>query len=290
MRALRFFGPVFALCVLLAACGGGGGSTPPVGPPGGGGGPTPSSAPTSSPTSSPTYAPTTLPTNPPTAGSIAANGTVVSAEINFVNGDMSWYTSGTASWTNHAGDTSSGGSGQTIDGIPCLGGNMGSGYHVHAFVGVYSNGVWEALPQAIGMEAPVEPTKSGSTSDTEEVQTAQCFYKIHTHDYSGIVHIEDPSQPQNMNVNQSYATLQSLFDHWGEPIGATTLATFSGPVSIYVGYSTTKDSSNNDLVTSYSLSTASPAQIVLQHHVAYWIVVGSLPANGLPQVRFLTEN
>lgn len=215
---------------------------------------------------------------------------MVSAEINFVNGDTSWYTAGTSSWTNHAGATSSGGSGQTVDSVPCLTGNMGTGYHVHAYVGLIANGVWEAIPQAIGMKNAVEPTKSGESSDTDEVLTADCFYKLHTHDYSGIIHVEDPTQPQNFNVDQTYATLQTLFDEWGEPITAMSAATFNGAVTVYVGYSTTRDSQNNDLVTGYTPTTAAPNQIILQHHVAYWIVVGALPANGLPQVRFMTEN
>ena len=295
MKNIHVFVAVLALSLGVAACGGGGGSTPPISNPGGGGAPpssSPTSSPSSSPTSAPSSAPTTVPTNPPVTGSIAANSTLVSAEPNFINGSMSWYTQGTASWSNHAGDTSSGGSGQTIDGVPCLTGGMGGGYHVHAFVGIFANGVWEAIPQAIGMEKAVEPTVSGQPTDTDEILAAQCFYKLHTHDYSGLIHVEDPTQPQlngNFNVNESYATLQTLFDEWGEPISATGVATFMGPVSVYVGYPTTKDGSGNDLVNSYSLSTAAPSQIMLQHHTAYWIVIGALPANGLPQVRFLVE-
>ena len=169
---------------------------------------------------------------------------------------------------------------------------MGGGYHVHAYLGLYANGVWEAIPQAIGMENPVEPIKSGESLDTYQILAAQCFYKLHTHDYAGIIHVEDPTQPQlndNFNVDESYASLQTVFDEWGEPISLTGVATFTGPVSIYVGYPTTKDGSGNDLVNSYTLSTAAPNQILLQHHVAYWIVVGSLPSAGLPQVRFLVS-
>lgn len=226
----------------------------------------------------------------PTVGNIPANNVLVSAEINFVNGDMNWYTAGTASWTNHAGATASGGSGQTVDNVPCLYGNMGTGYHVHAFVGLYVNGAWDAIPQAIGMKNPVEPIQSGQPNDTDEVLTAQCFYKLHTHDYSGIIHVEDPTEPQNFNVDYTYASLQSVFDEWGEPVSPSGFGQFAGPVAVYVGFSTAKDNQNNDLVTSYALDSAAPDKILLQHHVAYWIVVGTMPANGLPQVRFMTEN
>ncbi len=294
MNRSRVVGLLFALTIALAACGGGGGSASapipnPTNNPGGGN-PSPSTSPANSPTPSPTVAPTAVPTTAPVNGNIPANNVVVSAEINFINGNTSWYSSGTASWTDQAGDTRAGGFGQTIGGVPCLTGNMGTGYHVHAFVGLYANGVWEAIPQAIGMENPIEPKASGQPNDTDEVLTADCFYKLHTHDYSGIIHLEDPTEPQNFNVDYTYASLQTLFDEWGEPISATQLATFNGPVAIYVGYSTSKDSQGNDLVTNYTLSAKAPSQILLQHHVAYWLVVGAMPAAGLPQVRFMTEN
>lgn len=300
MKRYTLFALLLAASLGVAACGGGGGGgTPPAPGPSsnpGGGNPSsspstsPSSSPSTSPTSSPAGTPTAVPATPATTGNVPANSVLVSAEPNFINGNMSWYKQGTASWTNGAGDTSSGGSGQTIDNVPCLTGGMGGGYHVHAFVGIFANGVWEAIPQGIGMENPVEPTKSGQSKDTYEILAAQCFYKLHTHDYSGIIHVEDPTTPQYngvFNVDETYASLQTLFDEWGEPITSTSLATFMGPVAVYIGYPTTTDGSGNDLVNSYTLSTLAPSQILLQHHVAYWIVVGTAPATGLPQVRFL---
>lgn len=270
----------FAAVALLAACGGGGGGGGSVTPPGNpGGGPPPTSAP---------------PTNPPaTSPPVGTSSTTVSAEENWVNGDTSWYTAGTASWSHTAGDTASGASGQSMDGVSCTQMSEPTNqYHIHAFVGLYVNGKWEAIPQAIGMKNPLEPKKSGHPSDTYEVESADCFYQIHTHDYSGLVHVEDSTKTQDPTWKTllGYATLQTLFDEWGEPISATGVAGFPGPVAIYVGTPSGKDSSGNDLVTSYSLSTAAPGSIPLAHHEAIWIVAGTPPAGGLPKVRFVIVN
>lgn len=288
MNLTRVSASLTALAAIatLAACGGGGGGGGSVTPPGNtGGGGTP---PTMAPTAAPTNSPTTAPTNPP----VGTSSTTVSAEENWVNGDTSWYTGGTASWTNHAGDTKTGAQGQSMDGVSCT--QMGeptNQYHVHAYVGLYVNGKWEAIPQAIGMKNPVEPMKSGHPSDTYEVESASCLYQIHTHDYSGLIHIEDSTKTQDptWKTLMPYATLQTLFDEWGEPITATGVAGFQGPVSIYTG-TPSGQVNRNDIVTSYTLSTAAPGSITLGHHEAVWIVVGTPPAGGLPKVQFVIQN
>lgn len=61
-----------------------------------------------------------------------------------------------------------------------------SNYHVHAFVGIIVNGKQIALPDGLGMKSPGADS-GGVTS------TASCFYYLHTHEASGVVHIEDPS-------------------------------------------------------------------------------------------------
>ena len=55
---------------------------------------------------------------------------------------------------------------------------------------------------------------------------APCLYWIHTHDASGIVHIESP-------YNIAF-TLGQFFDIWGQPLGSTRVASFNGPVRAYV--------------------------------------------------------
>ena len=287
----------FAAISLLAACGGGGGGGS-VTPPGGGGG-----GPSVTPTPTTTATPTPTSSNPP----VGTSSVVVSAEENFVNGDMNWYTSGTASWSSHAGNTSTAPDGSSaVDGMSCTAVTEGQTYPAtafsqHAFVGIFYNGTWETLPQAIGMVQPVAPTAGTPPHqyNTEEVENNKCEYNVHTHDYSGLVHIEDESATQSNTFMPSYATLKSVFDLWGASLSANGItagaSTLSGPTTIYVGTPSSKTSSGDDLVNSYSVYTGDPANLHFSKHMAVWIVVGSAtPAiggvNGLPQVKFVIVN
>jgi hypothetical protein len=283
-----------AALITLAACGGGGGgSTPPTDP----GGPPPvGSTPTPGSTATPTPSPT------PSSAPVGTSSVVVSAEENFVNGDNTWYTSGTASWSSHAGGTAGAPNGSSaVDGMSCSAVTEGTSYpqtqfSQHAFVGIYNNGTWEALPQAIGMVNPVAPTSGtpAHPNDTYAVENNQCEYNMHTHDYSGLVHVEDETIAQSNTTMPSYATLQALFDLWGAQLGATGIIaganSLSGPVTIYSGTPSEKNSAGNDQVTSYSLFTGAASSLQFSKHMAVWIVVGTPPAAGLPQVQFVVTN
>jgi hypothetical protein len=158
--------------------------------------------------------------------------------------------------------------------------------HAHAFLGLYVNGSQEAIPSAIGMKQPAQPTP-----DTMAISSASCYYNVHTHDYSGLVHIEDSSMAQSYTAMPSYAKLTTLFDLWGEPLNANTVATFNGPVAMYIGTPTgTKSLSGAEIVTSYAPFNGDLTTIQLGHHVTAWIVVGTPPSSGLPQVEFDVEN
>lgn len=277
-----------AVLISLAACGGGGGGTTPPTSPGGGNPPPVSSSPSPSPSPSPTSSPVT-------------GSSIVTAEEGYVNGDASWYTSGTASWSNHSGDVAGAPSGASTDGMSCSQVSEGASYpqsalSQHAFVGIFYNGNWEALPQAIGMVKPVAPTQGTPQhqNNTDAVETNQCEYNVHTHDYSGLIHIEDVNFAQSNTSMPAYATLQSLFDLWGAQLGATGITAgssiLSGPVTIYTGTPNTKDSSGNDLITAYAPFSGSAGALQFSKHMAVWIVVGTPPASGLPQVRFVVEN
>ena len=330
MKAFRITGSLLALATLslLAACGGGGGGGG-VTPPGGGGGPSappstapttkPTTAPTTSPTNSPTTSPTTSPTSSP-AGVAVDSGWTISAAENIVNGSK-WYTSGTASWANTAGPTSgSGATGGTFDAMQCVdtpegvtsGGQQAfpaGKFTQHAFVGIInSSGKEDALPQAIGLVNPQAPTTAGSPnapnghpSNDYPVELYNCSYNVHTHDYSGLVHIEDTGVAQSMNSAPAYATLQTLLDEWGATLDANAgLAaggsSVAGAVSIYVG-----TPGANGIVTSYAAYVGAPSALALSHHTTVWIVIGTNPSsippfnpatpqNGLPQVHWEVEN
>lgn len=280
MKLLRISGSLlaFSLTAALAACGGGGGgggTTPPTNP---GGPPPPTSTPTAPPTST-----------PPPAG-LTVSSTVYTAYDSTSNhswGTDNWQTNGVTN-SGDAGDgdtTSNVGTGQTTDGLSAcaLSGESqmtSSNYHVHSFVGIYVNGAAYAVPDAIGMANPA----SG-----EPILDFSCAYAIHTHADSGLIHVEDPTLPSNAAAPAQY-NLQTLFDIWGQSISALPINGVSGLPAIYVGTPSGKDSSGNDLVTSYSLSTAAPGSILLSHHVAIWLVYGTPPSSGVPQVAFGLSN
>jgi len=100
------------------------------------------------------------------------------------------------------GDTSSGGQGQTVDGIQCNAGEM-LNFHVHAHLTILRNGKQVLVPPYIGI---VDNT---------------CLYWLHTHDDSGIIHMEAPTE-RTFNLRQ-------LFDIWGYPLSATGVATYDVP-------------------------------------------------------------
>src|SRR5579862_5270697 len=98
-----------AFAMLVAACGGGAGA-PPSG-----------SIPTDQPTGD--QPPTQMPTP-------AATSTAVPQEVDMASGGVD---GAPGAFTPARGDTSTGGSGQTIDGIPCLPTMTQNAYHVHSF-------------------------------------------------------------------------------------------------------------------------------------------------------------
>lgn len=116
-------------------------------------------------------------------------------------------------------NTPAGGHGQPVDGITCLG-MEGSGLHVHTHLSLYANGKQMQIPKLVGFA--VDPTKPGGG----------CLYWIHTHDASGIIHVEAPEV--DPPLGGSHYTLGMLFDIWGEPLSSTGIAGFNGPVTAYV--------------------------------------------------------
>jgi hypothetical protein len=87
----------------------------------------------------------------------------------------------------------------SIDGIACNT-NEQLNYHIHAHLTMYINGQQFPLPASIGI-----------ASDNS------CFYWLHTHDTTGIIHIETPGQ-------QSYS-LGTFFQEWSERFPQITYPT-----------------------------------------------------------------
>ncbi|HVN69593.1 MAG TPA: hypothetical protein VMU38_08110 [Candidatus Binatia bacterium] len=112
-------------------------------------------------------------------------------------------------------DTPTGGRGQTVDGIEC-GAQEYATLHVHTHLALFYNGKQMQIPEYIGFA----PNLAGG-----------CLYWIHTHDGSGIIHIEAPdiSPPQGGPY-----TLGMLFDIWGQPLERDGVAGLIGPVTVYL--------------------------------------------------------
>ncbi|HKU68769.1 MAG TPA: hypothetical protein VJP85_13410 [Candidatus Baltobacteraceae bacterium] len=230
---LHHAGLLLTLGLLVTACGGGGGgsgATPPA-PSGGGGAP------------------------PPSGTITASSGAIIGQDDTFTPVD---------------GDSSSGGNGQTVDGIPCLPSMAEANYHVHAFVGLIVNGHELALPDGVGMKNP-GPDSGGV------VNAASCFYYLHTHDAAGIVHIEDPSTASR---TLSLHTLGQVFAIWGHSLSGWTIYT-SG--QMYRGQKSQLVSK-----TTYTKYTGSPSSLPLYGHEVIWLESGSpvLGPSQLPSVQF----
>lgn len=112
-------------------------------------------------------------------------------------------------------DTLQGGRGQTVDGVGC-GAQEYAALHVHTHLAIFYNGKQMQVPEFIGFA----PSLAGG-----------CLYWIHTHDASGIIHIEAP----DLNPPQGGPyTLGMLFDIWGVPLTRENIAGLKGSVTAYV--------------------------------------------------------
>ncbi|HEX9414476.1 MAG TPA: hypothetical protein VF916_13300 [Ktedonobacterales bacterium] len=111
--------------------------------------------------------------------------------------------------TKHTSSGLQAATGQTVDGIPCTAGEQLT-VHYHADLQVYVNGQLQQVPAGIGI---VEPDGPQSGPHLASNGTTVCLYYLHTHDASGIIHIESPS-------NAPY-TLGNLFNIWGQQLSQT---------------------------------------------------------------------
>lgn len=116
------------------------------------------------------------------------------------------------------GDTARGGNGQPVDGIEALTREMLK-THFHSHLSLFYDGEQIAIPYGIGIVKPFEVQDNF-------VGGGKAIYWIHTHDATGIIHVESPD-------NRTY-TLGDFFDIWGEPLRQGDVAGFRGKVRAYV--------------------------------------------------------
>lgn len=113
-----------------------------------------------------------------------------------------------------SGNAPSGGRGRPVHGIRCEA-MEGSAWHVHAHLSIMVDGAQIAVPSHIG----AVPLEAGPDPDL-------CYYWLHTHDATGIVHVESPVRREFM--------LGDLFAIWGQPLGGDRVARYHGPVTSFV--------------------------------------------------------
>lgn len=157
---------------------------------------------------------------PPQDIVLAAGYTPLSATVTF----------STPNWP----DWSHGGT-AAVDGVACA---STVAYHIHALLSIYRDGSRLALPGSVGRAA--------------------CNYEMHTHDGSGVVHIET-------DVAKVF-TLGQFFALWGQPLGTTAVAGLAGTPTFYV--------IDNETVTRV---TTDPAALTLDAHREIVIVTGTPP-------------
>lgn len=212
-------GAALAMAAGLSGCGGGGGGAP---------GPVVSADPPVQPTAPTT--PTTPPTQPtPPVDPAPPRNITLAPGYTAITQTVTFSTPNWPAW-NHTGTAA-------VDGVGCA---TAVNYHVHALVSIYHDGQRLALPQSIG-------------------RGSGCDYGMHTHDGSGVVHIET-------DVPASF-TLGQFFALWGQPLSATAVAGLSGTPTYYAV----------DQEQVMRIAT-DPANLLLSPHREIIIVTGTPPA------------
>ena len=109
------------------------------------------------------------------------------------------------------GATSAGGQGQPVGTFECLN-PLSDDVHIHAHLSIFLNGEALAIPREIGI------VTTGSS---------RCLYGIHTHDATGMLHLE--------GLSGSTFALGDFFAIWGQPLERDNVAGLMGmPVVVYV--------------------------------------------------------
>lgn len=186
------------MTALLSACSGGGSSGPI----------------NALPVAMPTV--TAVPSPTPTPGQFVASTSTTLAE-----GVGIPYYKGTRAFSD--GDTASGGQGNATAAVTCSAG-ISMTYHIHVHLSILSGSSQAYVPQAIGLPNP--GTTYGTFPNTY-TDVGACAYDLHTHDYSGIIHVESASQPA-----QPF-TLGQFFAVWGQTLSTTNVGPLTGDVHVY---------------------------------------------------------
>ena len=112
--------------------------------------------------------------------------------------------------------------GSTADGIQCSSSEQ-TVYHIHAHLAVFVNGAQRTVPYGIGIPCG---TATPEASGGPYAGSGTCFYWLHSHDQSGVIHIESP-------VQKLY-TIGDYFAIWGQPLAGGQVGPAKGTLTAYV--------------------------------------------------------
>ncbi len=244
---------------------------------------------------------TALPSPTPTPNSRLTKGTGNGQ----INGDDTMFPGGIGEDKND-GDYSNGGHGPVgdtkgPDGVPCKASMntngippKGTGYHVHAFLGIYYNGTEAALPDGLGFADPSGDGQFPGTPPNWTQYASVCYYEMHTHDASGTIHMESITPPTGFQNGTKY-TLGDFLAIWGIPVSPVNFGPLNGPVTVYTSgqFSRGHQCTPHCYVTSntYTMYAGDPSTIPLYSHEVVWVLVGAGNPTGssLPNVLFFDE-
>ena len=137
-----------------------------------------------------------------------------------------------------------------IDGIKCDK-KEHFNFHYHAHLDIFINGISYTIPAGIGIKPP------------------DCIYWLHTHDVSGIIHIESPD-------NRTF-TLGQFFDIWGKKFNSSQIFGFL------------VDKSENKSLAVYingTIVTDSQYRDIPLHNHQYITIIYGLPIPEMPAFEF----
>ena len=114
--------------------------------------------------------------------------------------------------------------GQSIDGVNVNSMEQTAGEHIHAHLAIYVNGKQLTVPYGIGIVGPWQTESDGNGG--EFVNGGSAFYYLHTHDDTGVIHIE--------SATKTDYTLGQFFAEWHQTLSADAIGDNTGVVTAYV--------------------------------------------------------
>ena len=84
------------------------------------------------------------------------------------------------------------------------------------------NGAQQTIPYGVGIPGGTAQDSNG----LQYVASGSCFYWLHTHDQTGVIHIESPVQ--------KFYTLGDFFAVWGQPLSSGQVGPAKGTLAVYV--------------------------------------------------------